>query len=110
MDFAQKHAIVREAWEAEKDPDGEFNDSWVSFFVDYFPIEGWILEPSAALSDLQRRRVELTFQALLASFGAAADGEYQSWGDVCCADEVQDAVFHFDDPTETNPEMWAWPE
>jgi hypothetical protein len=110
MDFAKKHSIVREVWESERDPDGEFNDSWVSFFVDYFPIESWVLNTSDGLSDLQRRQVELTHQALLASLGVAPDGDYQSWWDVLGSDEVADAIMHFDDPTETDPQLWIWPE
>lgn len=110
MDFATKHSIVREAWASERDPDGEFDDSWVSLFVDYFPIDSWILEPSEALSDLQRRRVEVTYLALLASFGVSAETEYQDWGDICGADETRDPIVHFDDPSQTDPQLWVWPE
>jgi hypothetical protein len=42
MDFVTRQRIVAQAWLGAKDEAGEFDDAWVSFFVDYFPIGGWI--------------------------------------------------------------------
>ncbi len=110
MDFKAKHRIVRQAWESEKDPSGEFNDAWVSFFVNYFPVEWWILESRDELSELECRQVELTYQGLLAAMGVEPDGEYVTWSDVLGADETHDPVLNFDDPSETDPNMWVWPQ
>lgn len=110
MDFAAKHRIVRQAWESEKDLSGEFNDAWVSFFVDYFPVESWILESSDSLSELQWRQVELTYCGLLASMGVDPDADCETWSDVLGADQTHDPVLNFDDPSETDPDMWVWPQ
>ena len=110
MDLAARHRIVTEAWRAARNSSGDYDDEWVGFFEDYFPVQDWVERETSDLSDLECRRIEVTYRALLATLGVDEQGEYESWWELLGADEVRTPVELFDDPDQTDVELWAWPE